>query len=87
MHDPLRRGSSEATAAVTTVAKAIPVMKRPRFSMRSIGSAPSSHEATVTLPPSKPVSTPTNGIGSVRAKAARMPGRPPLTGSGAARAM
>ena len=71
MQLPLILGSSESTAAVTTLAKPMLVMNRPRFSTCSTGSAPSFHSATRTLPASIPVSTPTNGIGSVSAKAAR----------------
>ena len=65
------RGSSESTAAVTTLAKPMFVMKRPRFSTCRIGSWPSFHSATRTLPASMPVSTPTKGMGSVSANAAR----------------
>ena len=72
MQLPLMRGSSESTAAVTTLAKPMLVMNRPRFSTCSIGSSPSFHSATRTLPLSMPVSTPTNGMGSVSAKAARI---------------
>ena len=61
MQLPLMRGSSESTAAVTTLAKPMLVMKRPRFSTWSIGSCPSVHSATRTLPPSMPVSTPDKG--------------------------
>src|ERR1035438_4353901 len=43
MHVPLRRGSSDSTAAVTKLAKPMLVMKRPRFSTRSMGSCPSTH--------------------------------------------
>ena len=38
MQVPLRRGSSDSTAAVTKLAKPMLVMKRPRFSTRSMGS-------------------------------------------------
>ena len=71
MQEPLRRWSSESTAAVTTLAKPMLVMKRPRFSTWRTGSWPSFHSTTRTLPPSIPVSTPTKGMGSVSAKAAR----------------
>jgi len=47
------------TAAVTKLAKPELVMKRPRFSTCSMGSWPSLHSATRTLPPRMPVSTPT----------------------------
>ncbi len=40
---PLMRASSEFTAAVTKLAKAMPVMKRPRLSTWSRGSSPSFH--------------------------------------------
>ena len=59
MQLPLMRGSSELTAAVTKLAKAMLVMKRPRLSTCSMGSSPSFHSATRTLPLSMPVSTPT----------------------------
>ena len=45
-------GSSESTAAVTTLAKPMFVMKRPRLSTCSSGSWPSFHSATRTLPAS-----------------------------------
>lgn len=67
----LMRGSPVSTAAVTKSAKAMPVMKRPRFSTCRIGSCPSFHSATRTRPESIPVSTPTKGMGSVRQKAPR----------------
>ena len=47
------------------------VMNRPRLSTCSIGSPPCFQSATRTLPASMPVSTPTNGMGSVSANAAR----------------
>ncbi len=50
MQLPLMRGSSESTAAVTTLAKPMLVMKRPRLSTCRIGSWPSFHSATRTLP-------------------------------------
>ena len=59
MQVPLMRGSSDSTAAVTKLANPMLVMKRPRFSTCSMGSSPSFHSATRTLPPSMPVSTPT----------------------------
>ena len=85
MQLPLMRSSSESTAAVTTLAKPMLVMNRPRLSTCSIGSPPSFHSATRTLPANMPVSTPTNGIGSVSANAARICLRfsPGLTGAAA----
>ncbi len=71
MQLPLIRSSSESTAAVTKLAKPMFVMKRPRLSTCSIGSPPSCQSTTRTLPPSRPVSTPTYGIGSVRQNAPR----------------
>jgi hypothetical protein len=59
MHEVLMRGSSVSTAAVTKLAKSMPVMNRPRFSTWSMGSRPSSQEATRTRPHNTPVSTPT----------------------------
>ena len=47
------------TAAVTKLAKAMLVMKRPRLSTWSMGSSPCFHSAMRTLPLSMPVSTPT----------------------------
>ena len=54
MQLPLIRGSSESTAAVTKLAKPMLVMNRPRLSTCRIGSLPSFHSATRTLPPSRP---------------------------------
>ncbi len=72
MQLPLIRSSSESTAAVTKLAKPMLVMKRPRFSTCRSGSWPSSHESMRNLPETTPVSTPTKGSGSVRAKAPRL---------------
>ncbi len=87
MQLPLMRGSAESTAAVTKLAKPMLVMKRPRFSTCSSGSCPSFHSSTRTLPESMPVSTPTYGIGSVRAKAARQGWRSSPGPGGVARCM
>jgi hypothetical protein len=59
MQLPLMRSSADSTAAVTKLAKPMFVMKRPRLSTCSIGSPPSGQSVTRTLPPSRPVSTPT----------------------------
>jgi len=71
MQLPLMRGSSESTATVAKSAKAMLVMKRPRLSTCRIGSWPSCHSATRSFPLRRPVSTPTNGRGSVSTKAPR----------------
>ena len=81
------RGSPVSTAAVTKFANPMFVMNRPRFSTWSTGSWPSFHSATRTLPESMPVSTPTYGMGSVSAKAARQGLRSSPGFAGAARLM
>ena len=43
MQVPLMRGSSEATAATTKLAKSMLLVKRPRFCTRSSGVSPSCH--------------------------------------------
>ena len=52
------RGSAVSTGAVTKFAKAMLVMKRPRFSTCSVGSSPSFHSAMLIFPLSMPVSYP-----------------------------